>query len=219
MSSELSQDIWEKLMSTHKTLSQLDLDREVATRRLFEEYEQKKRPTYIERNKIFSQIPKFWITSLENCDDFCEHMSVKDYEVMEYLREIDVEMFKDGRKVIFYFNENPYFKNSALTMSVETDNDKDGEGESESEPKIKGTQIEWKEGKNYTKSKENGSSSNKKVKVEPSIFDFFEEGSFEITMLISDEFYPDALKYFEDVRFISIFIYIFLIPCSLFLGK
>eukprot|EP00375_Theileria_parva_P001159 XP_763830.1 nucleosome assembly protein 1 [Theileria parva strain Muguga] len=70
--------------------------------------------------------PKFWLHALLGCKTTRLWISEKDYDILEYLNDIRVEVFDSNEivesfEVTFYFNENPYFSNSKLWRSFDFD--------------------------------------------------------------------------------------------------
>lgn len=68
-------------------------------------------------------IPDFWLTALRSHPELEEMITDKDAEVLSFVTDIACEDIIDednddaGFRVTFHFKENPFFKNSALTVS------------------------------------------------------------------------------------------------------
>lgn len=63
-------------------------------------------------------IPNFWLTALENLHPISETITDRDSEVLSYLNDIKLEyLSKPGFKLIFKFNENPFFTNKSLSKT------------------------------------------------------------------------------------------------------
>lgn len=134
-------------------------------------------------------VPNFWLNALKTNEVLAESIQEHDEEALGYLKDITwsrVEVPKDddalkgdaskGFKLDFFFNPNPYFKNSILTKTYYMID--------EEEPileKATGTKIEWFPGKCLTqkllkKKPKKGSKNAKpitKTETVESFFNFF----------------------------------------------
>lgn len=123
-------------------------------------------------------VPGFWLNALKNNDVLSEEITERDEGALKYLKDIKwcrIDSPK-GFKLEFYFETNPFFKNSVLTKTYHMID--------EDEPileKAIGTEIEWYPGKCLTqkvlkKKPKKGSKNNKPItKTEncESFFNFF----------------------------------------------
>ncbi|XP_041004574.1 nucleosome assembly protein 1;2-like [Juglans microcarpa x Juglans regia] len=123
-------------------------------------------------------VPEFWLTAMKNNEVLAEEISERDEGALKYLRDIKWCRIDNpkGFKLEFFFDTNPYFKNSVLTKTYHMID--------EDEPileKAIGTEIEWYSGKCLTqkllkKKPKKGSKSAKPItKTEncESFFNFF----------------------------------------------
>ncbi|GAA0184244.1 chromatin/chromatin-binding, or -regulatory protein [Lithospermum erythrorhizon] len=123
-------------------------------------------------------VPGFWLDALKNNEIVGEEVSERDDEALKYLKDIKWTRTDEpkGFKLEFFFDTNPYFKNSVLTKTYHMID--------EDEPileKAIGTEIEWYPGKCLTqkilkKKPKKGSKSAKPItKTEQceSFFNFF----------------------------------------------
>jgi len=63
-------------------------------------------------------IPNFWLTALENLHPISETITDRDSEVLAFLKDVRLEyLSKPGFKLIFEFNENPFFTNKSLSKT------------------------------------------------------------------------------------------------------
>ncbi|KAG8086228.1 hypothetical protein GUJ93_ZPchr0010g9174 [Zizania palustris] len=123
-------------------------------------------------------VPEFWLNAMKNHEILSEEIQERDEEALKYLK--DIKWYKiaepKGFKLEFYFDTNPFFKNSALTKTYHMID--------EDEPileKAIGTEIEWFPGKCLTqkvlkKKPKKGSKNTKPItKTEncESFFNFF----------------------------------------------
>ncbi|PON48164.1 Nucleosome assembly protein (NAP) [Parasponia andersonii] len=132
-------------------------------------------------NEDHGGVPEFWLNAMKTNKVLAEEISELDEGALKYLKDIKwckIENPK-GFKVDFFFDPNPYFKNSVLTKTyhmVEDDHKPVLE-------KAIGTEIEWYPGGCSTKRiltkklrKSSGSkNANAIIKTEncPSFFNFF----------------------------------------------
>ncbi|KDO48190.1 hypothetical protein CISIN_1g017359mg [Citrus sinensis] len=92
-------------------------------------------------------VPDFWLTAMKNNDVLSEEITERDEGALKFLKDIKWFRIDDpkGFKLEFYFDPNPYFKNSVLTKTYHMID--------EDEPileKAIGTEIEWYPGKCLT---------------------------------------------------------------------
>ncbi|PON84418.1 Nucleosome assembly protein (NAP) [Trema orientale] len=92
-------------------------------------------------------VPDFWLNAMKNNEVLAEEISERDEGALKYLK--DIKWFRidnpKGFKLEFYFETNPYFKNTVLTKTYHMID--------EDEPileKAIGTEIEWLPGKCLT---------------------------------------------------------------------
>ncbi|GFP84481.1 nucleosome assembly protein 1 [Phtheirospermum japonicum] len=123
-------------------------------------------------------VPDFWLTAMKNNEVLAEEISERDDGALKFLKDIKWSRVENpkGFKLEFYFDINPFFKNSVLTKTYHMID--------EDEPileKAIGTEIEWYPGKCLTqkilkKKAKKGSKSAKPItKTEQceSFFNFF----------------------------------------------
>ncbi|KAG0502423.1 hypothetical protein HPP92_002495 [Vanilla planifolia] len=123
-------------------------------------------------------VPDFWLTAMKTNEVLSEEIHQRDEDALKYLN--DIKWFKlddpKGFKLEFYFNPNPYFKNTVLTKTYHMID--------EDEPileKAIGTEIDWLPGKCLTqkvlkKKPKKGSKNTKpitKTETCESFFNFF----------------------------------------------
>ncbi|KAF5776868.1 putative nucleosome assembly protein (NAP) [Helianthus annuus] len=169
-------------------------------------------------------VPEFWLTAMKTNEILAEEISERDEDALKYLKDIKWCRIDDpkGFKLEFFFDTNPYFKNSVLTKVYHMID--------EDEPileKAIGTNIEWLPGKCLTqkilkKKPKKGSKNAKPItKTEDceSFFNFFNpppvpedaddldeeeaeelqnrmEQDYDIGSTIRDEIIPHAVSWF-----------------------
>ncbi|XP_023731075.1 nucleosome assembly protein 1;4 [Lactuca sativa] len=92
-------------------------------------------------------VPNFWVTAMKTHEILAEEISERDEEALKYLKDIKWCRIDDpkGFKLDFYFDTNPFFKNSVLTKIYHMIDDDEPILE-----KAIGTDIEWLPGKCLT---------------------------------------------------------------------
>ncbi|CAA7062468.1 unnamed protein product [Microthlaspi erraticum] len=92
-------------------------------------------------------VPSFWLTALKNNDVISEEVTERDEGALMYLKDIKWCKIEEpkGFKLEFFFDQNPYFKNTLLTKAYHMID--------EDEPLLEkaiGTEIDWYPGKCLT---------------------------------------------------------------------
>ncbi|KAM0017511.1 putative nucleosome assembly protein (NAP) [Helianthus debilis subsp. tardiflorus] len=92
-------------------------------------------------------VPDFWLTAMKTNEILAEEISERDEDALKYLKDIKWCRIDDpkGFKLEFFFDTNPYFKNSVLTKTYHMIDEDDPILE-----KALGTDIEWLPGKCLT---------------------------------------------------------------------
>eukprot|EP00088_Acartia_fossae_P053083 TRINITY_DN6023_c0_g1_i1.p1 TRINITY_DN6023_c0_g1~~TRINITY_DN6023_c0_g1_i1.p1 ORF type:complete len:341 (-),score=108.80 TRINITY_DN6023_c0_g1_i1:723-1712(-) len=111
-------------------------------------------------NEDAKGIPKFWLHVLKNANEesLMGLIEPHDEQVLDYLTDITVTINQpanNGFTLFFHFSANPFFSNSVLSKEYTLREEPDPEAPLEFDgPEIigcKGCSIDWKEGKNVTK--------------------------------------------------------------------
>ncbi|CAN1845955.1 Nucleosome assembly protein 1;2 [Linum perenne] len=138
-------------------------------------------PLYSQRYEIVNGeegVPEFWLTAMKNNEALTEEITDRDEAALVSLRDIKYQKLNldKGFKLEFFFDANPYFKNSVLTKTYHMTNEHDGYDAPELE-KVTGTEIEWYPGKCLTQRtrvlRRNGKEAVKKTEDCDSFFNFF----------------------------------------------
>ncbi|KAK9102571.1 hypothetical protein Sjap_019825 [Stephania japonica] len=92
-------------------------------------------------------VPDFWLTAMKTNEVLVEEISERDEGALKYLKDIKWCRIDNpkGFKLEFFFDSNPYFKNSVLTKTYHMIDDDEPILE-----KAIGTEIEWYPGKCLT---------------------------------------------------------------------
>ncbi|PWA03142.1 hypothetical protein BB558_000695 [Smittium angustum] len=156
------------------------------------QYELKKADLYSQRAKVIEKIPKFWQRAIDNQAVLSTLVETDDAAALEYLTNINIDRDPTNPtmfKIIFSFSENPYFTNKDLIQSVDLSK--------KDEPKLTSHHIDWIEGKCLVKPKSEDSEENDEDE-ETSFFTFFtEDSNADLAELIANDFYPNAINYFQ----------------------
>ncbi|CCG82506.1 Nucleosome assembly protein [Taphrina deformans PYCC 5710] len=155
------------------------------------------KPLYSERDPLLDQIPKFWVTVIEEKEELEELFNLEDSKLIDHLKSLQVSREDaDPRNftISMAFEENDFLDSSHLVLSKSFTHNDDGDQEYTSKP----VEIKWK--KDITTQPDGG---------RPSFFSFFawtggEEDVFlqgeEVALILADEVYPDALKTWTDAQ-------------------
>lgn len=92
-------------------------------------------------------VPEFWLTAMKTNEIVGMQITERDEAALKHVTDIKSSNLEDnkGFKLDFYFEENPYFKNTMLSKTYHMIDD--------DEPILEravGTEIEWAAGKNLT---------------------------------------------------------------------
>ncbi|XAR49930.1 hypothetical protein NMG60_11004115 [Bertholletia excelsa] len=92
-------------------------------------------------------VPNFWVAAMKTNEVLAEEISERDEEALKYLKDIKWCRIDNpkGFKLEFFFDTNPFFKNSVLTKTYHMIDDDEPILE-----KAIGTEIEWYPGKCLT---------------------------------------------------------------------
>ncbi|XP_077212587.1 nucleosome assembly protein 1;3-like [Tasmannia lanceolata] len=92
-------------------------------------------------------VPDFWLTAMKTNEVLAEEIEERDEGSLKYLKDIKWCRIDNpkGFKLEFFFDPNPYFKNSVLTKTYHMIDDDEPILE-----KAIGTEIEWLPGKSLT---------------------------------------------------------------------
>ncbi|AQL02112.1 Nucleosome assembly protein 1, partial [Zea mays] len=85
-------------------------------------------------------VPDFWLTAMKTNEVLSEEIQERDEAALKYLKDIKWSRIEDpkGFKLDFFFDTNPFFKNSVLTKTYHMVDEDDPILE-----KAIGTEIEW----------------------------------------------------------------------------
>ncbi|WCJ39506.1 Nucleosome assembly protein 1 1 [Euphorbia peplus] len=143
-------------------------------------------------------VPDFWLTALKSNDVVGDEITERDEGALKLLKDIRYCRIDEpeGFKLEFYFDPNPYFKNSVLTKTFQMIYDIDPILE-----KTIGTVIEWYPGKCLTKKvmkkkPKKGSKNTKPITKTENCLSFF--NFFNTHSVSEDEDDIDAIEEIKD---------------------
>lgn len=114
----------------------------------------------LEPLKTTKGFPDFWVNAFMNSSIMKTFIEEQDKPVLKYLTNISTELLNDSDyKITFTFAPNEYFANTELTKTMIMDKD-----DEDICKETKGTEIQWKEGKNTTVKTIKKKQKNKKTK-------------------------------------------------------
>ncbi|KAF9211915.1 hypothetical protein CPC16_009136 [Podila verticillata] len=176
--SEIDAALMEKMEDYNTKVEKIDL--ELAAKR-----NEMMLPLYEERRKIIADVKHFWLTVFRNHMGLSQIIEEEDVPVLEHLTDVWVKHDpKEIRSfdIVFTFSDNGYFTNKELVKKVVFKN-----GEQVAEPFT----INWKDGKDLTKSKRKKGADDD---VSDSFFSYFKDEDITIAHFIANELFPDALS-------------------------
>ncbi|KAI8370202.1 hypothetical protein BD560DRAFT_396677 [Blakeslea trispora] len=145
-------------------------------------------PIYHKRREIVKKIPQFWSHSMGNSPLFAFEPSDNDVEALENLTDLHVE-YDDSkpnyRKVVATFKKNDLFKNETLTKEFSVDPEEEG-------TVISKTTVEYHDNKSPKKRK-----SRDEGEDETSFLEWFGNNDVRTGILITEDFFPNALEYYK----------------------
>lgn len=191
----------EQLESLQEELDKVNDEASEKVLQVEQHYNKVRRPIYLKRNEVISQVEGFWKAAFLNHPVLSDLITEDDEEALSNLTEVmvdDSDDIKSGFKITFRFKENPYFNDSELQKSVNFAED--------GTLHVDGTPPDWKEG--MGPSDEGATTSGKRTRGNVySLFQWFvESGTLdsgqqdEIAAIIKDEIWPNPLKYQNDVE-------------------
>lgn len=138
-----------KFDETHK-----ELEKKVASivKPAGQEEEEEKIPTDVNYLKGKDGIPDFWVRAMKSNRLIWDHVKEKDVPIIDHLKHM--ETFADENEAknltltlkMVFAADNDYFSPNELQVTVEFENE-------DTIKSIKGTEIQWLEGKDPTKKK------------------------------------------------------------------
>jgi nucleosome assembly protein 1-like 1 len=136
-----------------ETLKKLEKEcAEIETAKKDEKPEDKEeeKPIEVDHLKGKDGIPDFWFRAIKNNQMIWELVKEKDEEILTHIKHVESERSDNPKHltVKFLFNDNEFFTNKDLTLTVFYKEDSE-----DTVSKIEGTVINWNESKDPTKKK------------------------------------------------------------------
>jgi len=195
-----TQKALEEIDSCQNEIDQLNEKASEEILKVEQKYNKLRKPFFEKRNDIIKKIPNFWVTAFVNHPQISAILEEEEEECLHYLTKLDVEEFDDiksGYRIKFYFDENPYFENDALTKEFHLS--------SIGDPASHSTEIKWKQGHNLVerfriRMQQTEKGSRKRALEIRSFFSWFSDhmdpSADEIAEVIKDDMWPNPLQYF-----------------------
>ncbi|KAF9929428.1 hypothetical protein FBU30_001566 [Linnemannia zychae] len=142
-------------------------------------------PIYEKRRKVIAEIPNFWSTLFKVNSGTSQMLDEADIPIIDHLTDVWVKHDpKDARnyEIIFTFKENPYFTNKELIKKVVLKDD---------EQTAVDFKIDWKEGKDVTKSSKRKKDADEST---DSFFSWFTDDDASLADFIANQVFADALQ-------------------------
>uniref|UniRef100_A0A182P927 Protein SET n=1 Tax=Anopheles epiroticus TaxID=199890 RepID=A0A182P927_9DIPT len=163
-----------------------------------QKYNELRKPYYRKRNEFIKRIPSFWMTAIMNHPQISGILEEEEEDCLQFLEKLEVEEFEDiksGYRILFHFEENPFFENTVLTKEFKLGSN----GES---PSSTSTPIKWKPDHDLTKvlPKKVANNRRKRGLENRTFFDWFTDNNDpindDIAELIKDDLWPNPLQYY-----------------------
>eukprot|EP00301_Raphidiophrys_heterophryoidea_P005124 c12186_g1_i2.p1 GENE.c12186_g1_i2~~c12186_g1_i2.p1 ORF type:complete len:241 (-),score=95.83 c12186_g1_i2:506-1228(-) len=155
-------------------------------------YNELKRPHFNLRAESIRDIPQFWAITLQSHPTFSQLIEQDDMDALQHLTHVDVEDkpdVKSGFTINFTFSENAFFENKTISKTVSYDD--------EGAMTIQNTEINWKSGKDLTKSKNVQGAGKRDDADSTSFFEWFSDDSdATLSEALREEIWPNPVKYF-----------------------
>lgn len=168
-----------------------------------QKYNKLRKPYFEKRSDLIQKIPNFWVTAFVNHPTLTTILEEEEEECLNYLNKLEVEEFEDiksGYRIIFRFDNNPYFANELLVKEFHLG--------SSGDPASSSTPINWKNTEAAVKLEDQtmnrlSSANIRKRKRSGGRQTFFtwylqngDASADDIAEVIKDDMWPNPLQYF-----------------------
>ncbi|RKP35071.1 hypothetical protein BJ085DRAFT_17725 [Dimargaris cristalligena] len=133
-SDQALEKLWGEVLDVDAGLEKINDELIAEEAKLAAKYEQKKQPLYAQRQKLFSQIPRFWATVIENHPVLCNLVQMDEMDLLALLTSLDIERDEanpSSFKVHLRFQPNDYLP-STIAWKAGKDLSKPSDGEDSS---------------------------------------------------------------------------------------
>ncbi|KAJ1912084.1 hypothetical protein IWQ60_009828 [Tieghemiomyces parasiticus] len=178
------QKLWEDILDLDMNLDKINNDLLNEEAKLAARYEQKKHPLYLQRQKLFDQIPRFWATVIENHPVLGGLVQMEEMDLLAQLTALEVQRDEDNPskfKLHLRFADNDYLADNHIVKAFEVD---DGAHEVRPVP----SKIVWKPNKDLSVPPEG---------EENSFFAWFSGDDPSVGELLASDVFPNAVRYFH----------------------
>ncbi|GAB4850529.1 Nucleosome assembly protein 1.4 [Ancistrocladus abbreviatus] len=144
-------EVLRELQSQHDELEAKFLEERASLEAKYQKFYE---PLYTKKMYVLNElldvekgVPNFWLTAMKMNEVLVEEITERDEGALKYLKDIKWCRIENpgGFKIEFFFDPNPYFKNTVLTKTYQMIDDDEPILE-----KAIGTEIEWHPGKCLT---------------------------------------------------------------------
>jgi len=192
---EGAQSLCEEMQKVQDKIEEIEEEFDSKVLELQAQFNLKKKPFFESRNVIIQKLPNFWFQAFTHHRALEFMLQPEDEDIFKSLASIAVEEKEDirsGFKIIFTFQENPYFSDTSLWKEVAFAENSDAAQLSQSG-------VAWKPGKNPSSPDGDAKPGAKRSRSSKSFFRFFEEAQKDhlfAANLIKDDLWPNPLKYY-----------------------
>ncbi|XP_067003961.2 protein SET-like [Anabrus simplex] len=171
------------------------------TLKVVQKYNKLQKPYFDKRNSLIKAIPRFWLVTFENHPHLSTILQEDETECLQYLSMMEVEQFEDikeGYRIKFHFDKNPYFDNAVLVKEFHLGSE---------DPTSQSTSVRWKRGKDLLKKRRESVKGKKRTIDTNSFFKWFTDHTDpcgdEIAEVIKDDVWLNPLQYYlvSDIEF------------------
>jgi len=189
----------EELDRIQEQLDKLDKEADEKRNAVDREYGKKQIPIFKNRNKILTNIPNFWLKTLENSNR--NFFTETEKKLFAHLKDLEVVDATDGKgfRIVFTFEPNEWFENTQLWKEYNA-------SESEDEQrKITFSPIKWKPGKDLEKKAEESAEEDMKkrklIQLDPAdgffLWYTMDEQDDTLSDFIHDDVYPNCVRFYQ----------------------
>jgi len=158
-------------------------------------YNKLRKPHFIKRGEFIAKIPQFWLKTFMKNPALSQIIPEDQQNCLKYLSNFsveDCEDIKNGYKMIFNFDTNPYFENETLIKEFyPTGADL---------PPPLASPIKWKPGKNLLPTESSDKESRKRVRDMFTFFHWLTNPNYfnedETSEVLKDEIWPSPLQFY-----------------------
>ncbi|KAL3660870.1 hypothetical protein V7S43_013888 [Phytophthora oleae] len=179
---EKVQKVLNSVQKVEEELEKVNLEQAKEILVIETKYNAKKRPTYVKRNNLLTDIPHFWKQVLVNHPLIGNYITEDDENLLDFLKTFDITFVgNDGSfKMEMTFKENPYFSPTTLWKQVKFSED-------EEEVEVTASELTWKD--------------KAEMSEESQKFPFFQwfvstDGDQDVAEIIKEEIWKNPVQFY-----------------------